>query len=102
METGLANLWFQNDLNFVKKKRLDWERENPNANSTLAITADNGGPSKLQIVHLMGLFYLYFIGHLLGVFIVISEKLNTYKRHCKGLMKRRSRQRGHKMTKSRS
>ncbi len=93
METGLANLWFHNDLYFVKKKRLDWERENPHANSTLAITTDNGGPSKLQIVHLMGLFYLYIVGHILGVFSVISEKLHNYKRLWKGLIKLRDRQR---------
>lgn len=101
METGLANLWFQNDLYNVKKKRLDWERENPGANSTLKITTNNEGPSKLQIVHLTGLFYVYILGHLLGLLFVMSEKFQAYKIYWKRLTKHRARarKRRHKMSK---
>lgn len=74
METGLTNLWFQQDLNYVKNKRLSWEQLNPDENFTIKIPKEDDGPSKLRIVHLVGLFYLYICGQVTGLLCFIWEK----------------------------
>lgn len=75
METGLTNLWFHQDLFIMKKKRLDWERLNPDENFTIRLPKEEDGPTKLRMQHLIGLFYLFICGNLSGLFSFIWEKL---------------------------
>lgn len=75
METGLQGLWFQSDLDSLKQKRLAWERQTGNVTKIPGI---ENGPSKLQLAHLKGLFYLFIAGVSLSGLCLSTEKLRSY------------------------
>lgn len=74
--SGLTARWFQQDLQAVKQKRLEWEKTIP-GHKTKKRTQ---GPSKLRRAHLVGPSYLCSGGISLSLLCFILEKIYYHRK----------------------
>lgn len=70
-DTGLGNRWIMDDLEALQGNFLRWQREE--LNTTVVKYGDNG-PPMLKMSSVLGVFYLYGVGHTIGLFGFFTEK----------------------------
>lgn len=71
-DTGHGNRWIMDDLEELQRKLLRWQREE--LNKTVVRYGDNG-PVMLKLSNILGVFYIFGVGHSIAVFGLLGEKL---------------------------